>query len=294
MRDLVADHARRAPARSADRGAVRRIPAIVRGVVKLLEPFKVPLTRLPLVTRSRQRHRSTVSQISGELRVEDLLDRAAGRPRSRAGAAADRRPAHPRHRRRRVDRLGAVPPDRAHGARARSCSTSATKTACTRSTASCATRGPTGRSRRDRRRHRRGPPRCRCSRASAADIIFHAAAHKHVPLMEIESLRGDQEQRRSAHCASPRLRCAIGVGAFVLISTDKAVHPSSVMGATQARRRADRAAADRPTRLDALRHRALRQRARQQRQRRAALPGADQGRRAGDGDASRRSAATSC
>ncbi|HEY0038336.1 MAG TPA: nucleoside-diphosphate sugar epimerase/dehydratase [Longimicrobium sp.] len=64
------------------------------------------------------------------------------------------------------------------------------------------------------------------------EYVFHAAAYKHVPLMEanaVEAVRNNVLGTLNvAQCAA-----AVSAKKFVLISTDKAVYPSSVMGATK-------------------------------------------------------------
>jgi FlaA1/EpsC-like NDP-sugar epimerase len=78
-----------------------------------------------------------------------------------------------------------------------------------------------------------GPRVAEIMRQYRPDLVFHAAAYKHVPLMEennaFEALRnnvlGTYTVAREAQSA--------GVGRFVMVSTDKAVNPTNVMGASK-------------------------------------------------------------
>lgn len=64
------------------------------------------------------------------------------------------------------------------------------------------------------------------------ELVFHAAALKHVPLVEMNPLEGVLTNAVGTRNVADAA-CTVGTEAVVLISTDKAINPTSIMGATK-------------------------------------------------------------
>lgn len=64
------------------------------------------------------------------------------------------------------------------------------------------------------------------------DIVYHAAAHKHVPLMELNPIEAFTNNIQGTYNVA-RAVDAVAISKMVMVSTDKAVKPTSVMGASK-------------------------------------------------------------
>jgi FlaA1/EpsC-like NDP-sugar epimerase len=67
----------------------------------------------------------------------------------------------------------------------------------------------------------------------APQVVFHAAAYKHVPLMEKENALQAVANNALSTIVTARAAQAAGTQTYVLVSTDKAVNPTNVMGASK-------------------------------------------------------------
>ena len=112
-------------------------------------------------------------------------------------------------------------------------------------------------------------------------VVFHAAAYKHVGLMELNPVEAVRNNALATRLCA-RIAGEPGVGRFVLVSTDKAVSPATVMGASKALAEWAVEAAQQRWPTTTLRDGALRQRAGLVGLGRADLPPPDRARRPGD------------
>jgi FlaA1/EpsC-like NDP-sugar epimerase len=80
---------------------------------------------------------------------------------------------------------------------------------------------------------RQAAPTRRAFALHAPHIVFHAAAFKHVPLMEEDNAWSALHNNTLGTWHAAAAAAAAGAERFVLISTDKAVNPTNVMGATK-------------------------------------------------------------
>ena len=71
-----------------------------------------------------------------------------------------------------------------------------------------------------------------CFQQHGVEVVFHAAAYKHVPLVEANPLAGLANNVLSTRVVCNAAR-SCGLRQFLLISTDKAVRPTNVMGASK-------------------------------------------------------------
>ena len=213
--------------------AIPSAPGVLRQkVVTACRSRDIPVRTLPTTFELLSGGVNLVRQVR-ELKVEDVLGREPVRVELDRVGAYLRGQHRAGHRRRRLDRLRALPPDRPRVARAAGAGGERRELAV-----------------RDRARAGGGAPLRPRACPVLADVkdatrmgeifeehqpsvVFHAAAYKHVGLMEenpVEAVRNNAVATRIVAAAAGEA----GVERFVLVSTDKAVAPATVMGASKA------------------------------------------------------------
>lgn len=73
---------------------------------------------------------------------------------------------------------------------------------------------------------------CQIFESYKPEVVFHAAAHKHVPLMEVSPCEAIKNNVHGTYVTA-KVSDKYNVERFILISSDKAVNPTNVMGATK-------------------------------------------------------------
>ena len=200
-------------------------------ILSELSELPIKLRALPSISEIAS-GKYLVSQLR-EIDIDDLLGRSSVPADPELFAANARRAGDPRVRRRRLDRLGAVPASSLKWAPAKLVLLEANEFALYQidrallKEAGIPVMPVLGSV------DRRSAGAARCIAEHGVEVVFHAAAHKHVPLVEANALEGRAQQcaRHAARIAEAAFEA--GVAHFVLISTDKAVRPTNVMGATK-------------------------------------------------------------
>ena len=71
-----------------------------------------------------------------------------------------------------------------------------------------------------------------CFKNSSIRHVYHAAAYKHVPIIEHNVIPGIENNIFGTHQLA-KVSAEFGIEKFVMVSTDKAVRPTNIMGATK-------------------------------------------------------------